>query len=405
MRKFRKLTIGMIGAVLLSTGLYSCNNDDVVEVTNQSGKELNVAHREVEETIPEVQQYFNNLKLIIFATEINKIDVVNSLGEDDGIPLVKDLQNLHLTDVDTDKQISFYDMEELYQVSYIDQHMDESARLVSGKVRLMPELIESFASQNRVIKEILSENNITSIETKAKDRKKIFDDFNVRIGEVVANTPPRQLPHFPVPPVDNGTKTRNLLASMNAQRGDILVSLPKRGFKFQLVSTENEQFAVGHTGILTKDITSSTSIYEEVSVEAWRVGLTSGTVRRRQIAQKWHSANFYLMELKERRGKVKFTWRKGVHVSYSYHNINKNAFASKGESYLGRPYLYNIQDFLHMKGVARIFNRFACTSHVWFAAKKSVSVNVSNPLSEIVTPSDIFSDSETFLKGTITNYF
>lgn len=31
MRKFRKLTIGMIGAVLLSAGLYSCNNDDPIE--------------------------------------------------------------------------------------------------------------------------------------------------------------------------------------------------------------------------------------------------------------------------------------------------------------------------------------------------------------------------------------
>ena len=31
MRKFRKLTIDMIGAVLLNIVLYSCNNDDLVE--------------------------------------------------------------------------------------------------------------------------------------------------------------------------------------------------------------------------------------------------------------------------------------------------------------------------------------------------------------------------------------
>lgn len=48
MKKFRKLTIGMIGAVLLSAGLYSCNNDDVAKQTEQSNKELNVAHREGE---------------------------------------------------------------------------------------------------------------------------------------------------------------------------------------------------------------------------------------------------------------------------------------------------------------------------------------------------------------------
>lgn len=46
MKNFRKFTIGMIGAILLSAGLYSCNNDDVAKQTEQSNKELNVAHRE-----------------------------------------------------------------------------------------------------------------------------------------------------------------------------------------------------------------------------------------------------------------------------------------------------------------------------------------------------------------------
>jgi len=31
MRKFRKLTIGMNGAVMLNIVLYSCNNDDLAE--------------------------------------------------------------------------------------------------------------------------------------------------------------------------------------------------------------------------------------------------------------------------------------------------------------------------------------------------------------------------------------
>lgn len=50
MKKFRKLTIGMIGALLLSAGLYSCNNDDVAEVAEQT-TETPVANRSFESAV------------------------------------------------------------------------------------------------------------------------------------------------------------------------------------------------------------------------------------------------------------------------------------------------------------------------------------------------------------------
>lgn len=56
-----------------------------------------------------------------------------------------------------------------------------------------------------------------------------------------------------------------------------------------------------------------------------------------------------------------------------------------------------------MKPTALIANRFACTSHVWLAAKKATSANLGDGLSEIVTPNDIFHDNETFVKVEIKN--
>ncbi len=398
MRNFKRHKIGILGAVLLSFGLYSCSTEEQTAELSQSIVDTKAMNGD-QVAIPEVQLYYDNLKTIVFATEINRLQVAESFLEDE-VSLVEKLKNIHIIDEETDKQLSFYDMEELYQVSFIDQYMDEAAITVSNKVRLVPELTKYFSLQNGIVKTLLQENLVTSIETKVKDRKKFFEDLNIRIGEIqISNPPVVNLPTPTVPDVNAATKTRNLLASMNAQRGDILVGLPKHGFKFQLLATDNKRFAVGHTGIVTANITAATLTNSLVFVEAWR----TGGIQKKAIQNAWDESNFYLMELKEKRTKVKFTWKKGVHTTTSYHPINKNSFAAKGESFIGKKYLYNVDEFLHMKATARILNRFVCSSHVWFAAKNSVSVNLSNPLSQIVTPSDVYSDSESFVKGEIKN--
>jgi len=67
MKNFKKFTIGMIGAILLSAGLYSCNNDDVTKETeenlqaNLQGKSLeaNVSSMRIDNGIPSVSS--NNI--------------------------------------------------------------------------------------------------------------------------------------------------------------------------------------------------------------------------------------------------------------------------------------------------------------------------------------------------------
>lgn len=317
--------------------------------------------------------------------------------------MVDEITNFNITVEDTDEEISFFDMEEVHQVSFIDQYFNESAQLASAKILYSDSVVEYFELKNTELEEVMAEMNITSMASRV-NANLFFDRINDKIKFPIP-TEPIEFPE-PEPTPHSNTFTVLSLAAANAQRGDILVALPKHGKKFSLINFENDQFKVGHTGILTENITPSTSPNAFVSVEAWMEGLlaeSKGTVRRKWLAHKWSSANFYLMELRERKSKLNFTWRKGLHLTYSYHNINKSAFASKGESYLGKKYLLNIHDFLHMKPTALLANRFACTSHVWLAAKKSASVNLGDGLSEIITPNDIFQDNETFVKADIRN--
>jgi|SRR5690606_6542953 len=48
MKKTKVTLLSILGVALLTTGLYSCNNDDATKETEQSKKESNVAHRESE---------------------------------------------------------------------------------------------------------------------------------------------------------------------------------------------------------------------------------------------------------------------------------------------------------------------------------------------------------------------
>ena len=394
----KKTFLGL--GLLLTIG---CSNDEQF-VSETENSEIFKTSSVLEPTLvnPTIQNYYENIKIVVFATQINTADVALSLT-DRNIGLVDEITNFHITVEETDEEISFFDMEEVHQVSFIDQYFNESAQLASAKILYSDSVVEYFELKNAELEEVMAEMNITSMASRV-NANLFFDRINDKIKFPIPGDPIDFPEPQPLPTADSYTVQS--LAIANAQRGDILLALPKHGKKFSLVNFDNEQYAVGHTGILTTNITTSTSPNAFTSVEAWMEGVlweSKGTVRSRRLSQGWSSSNFYLMEVRERRSKLNFTWRKGLHLTHSYHNINKNAFAAKGESYIGKKYLLNIHDFLHMKPTALIANRFACTSHVWLAAKKATSANLGDGLSEIVTPNDIFHDNETFVKVEIKN--
>ncbi|MEG0917442.1 MAG: hypothetical protein RSF68_10550 [Myroides sp.] len=395
MKNFRKLTIGMIGAILLSVGLYSCRNDDVAEVTEQSSKELNIAHREGEQAIPEVQKYYNNLKTIIFAAELNKLDVINSLSEEE-IPMVEKIKTLDLVD-EGDKQITFFDLEnEEQQIDFMDQYLDEEALSVSKKITNEPELINNFKEENLVIERLLNEYNVTSSSIKIADKISFFSRFKGEIEAIYLPLNPTPIEGFPLP-IELPTKAeilRNKLAKMNPERGDFFVALPTHGVSFQLIDLFNKRFKVGHAGIVTKNITSTTDPENEnVLVEAWN------TVQYKQI-EDWVGAKFYVMEFKKKRTRLIIKWTK-IKIETSYHPVNKNGIANYAIGKLGKSYVKNLFEFGAMKATAKNLDRYTCTTLVWRSSDVAVDIKPSPWASPIVTPSNLYTDGETFVKGQI----
>lgn len=399
MRKFRKLTIGMIGAVLLSTGLYSCNNDDVVAVTEQSSKELNVAHREGEQAIPEVQKYYNNLKTIIVASEIYNYDVAQQLEKEE-VPLLEKLKKMDLENDETRTPMTFWDLKDKETViDFVDQYFDEEALTVSNKIansRFLAEedkrtLIDEFVSDNEIIEEVMKDFNVIDFKSTISNKSEFFSKLNNKFRVKI---PILDLEDIEVTfPVNHDQILKNKLVSSNTRRGDIFVALPKHGKKYSLVNFKN-RFVVGHAGIVTKDITNSTNLSDIIGVEAW-----NWDVVRNTYFSNWSKDKFYVMEFKKKRTRVIIKWFK-VKIQTSYHDVNRNAFANYVTGKLGRPYV-SLGEFPAMKFVAKNKDKYTCTTLIWKAADVTIDIAPAPWLSPIVTPGNIYNDSETFTKANI----
>lgn len=396
MNNFKNITLGLIGATLLALGFYSCNSDETVDGTKAAAEQSVIATKDFTEVaIPEVQEYYNNLKTIIFATEINKLDVVNSLA-DKQLPIIEKLQNMDLVNDETNQPLTFFDLEdEDQQIDFIDQYLDEEAVFVSSKVKQNPELIASFTQENEVITNILNEYGVVNATTKVSNRASFFDRIIGDLGALRFPLNPVPVEGIPLP-IELPTKEqilRNKLAKMNIQRGDIFVALPTHGMHFQLIDLFNKRFKVGHAGIVTQNITTSTNPSQNVLVEAW------STVQNKQI-EDWVDADFYVLEFKRKSVRLVISWKKVKFVT-TYHPVNKNGIANYATGKLGRSYVKNLFEFGAMKVTAKNLDRYTCTSLVWRSSDVAVGIKPSHWLDPNITPRDLVVDAETFEKGQI----
>lgn len=175
--------------------------------------------------------------------------------------------------------------------------------------------------------------------------------------------------------------------------GDIFVALPKHDKKYSLVNFNN-RFVVGHTGIVTTDITNETPLTSEIGIEAW-----NNSVVRKTKFSNWSKDKFYVMEFKKKKTRVIIKWS-GIKIVTSYHDVNRSAFVNYANSKLGRPYI-SLLEFPIMKFVAKNYDKYTCTTLIWKAADVTIDISPAPWLSPIVTPGNIYNDSETFTKANI----
>lgn len=213
----KKLFLGL--GLVLAMG---CSNDEqfVNETENLNVSNINTAIAPVVVN-PIIQKYYDNVKIIVFATQINKASVARELGGKN-IGLVDEITNLNILDEETNKQISFFDLEENYQVLFIDEYMNESARMATNKIRYSSDVVNYFDERNKILEEVMVKLNITSMASRPTPDH-FYDEIDR--SESARYTGESSHPVY-VPEVGENanTFTVNSLAAPNAQRGDILVA-------------------------------------------------------------------------------------------------------------------------------------------------------------------------------------
>lgn len=179
----------------------------------------------------------------------------------------------------------------------------------------------------------------------------------------------------------------NNLKNANAKRGEFLVHLPKHNDPYVWLEISNK-WSVGHVGILTQNIISSTTTSTPVTIEAWM-----GDKVRNDDINFW-GRKCYLMGLQN--VTHHFSWSRGFYTRKNPVS-NPGQLAHNAEGHLGKDYV-KWYEFPVMKWTAP--TRFTCTTLLWHGVKTGYSFNVGNWLSPIVTPSDIYLDANVRL---ITN--
>lgn len=161
MKKIKNFTLRILGITFLSLGVFSCSNDNESLSTDKF-------EARTEQSISEVQRYYNNLKTIIIASEIYNYDVAKELEKEE-VPLLDKLKKMNLENDETSRPMTFWDLKNKEIVKdFVEQYFDEEALTVSKKIndtKFIDEtdrrtLINEFATDNKIIEEVMRDFNV-----------------------------------------------------------------------------------------------------------------------------------------------------------------------------------------------------------------------------------------------------
>ena len=360
----------------------------------------------------EAELFYTNLSDIIKATTINGVNTKSSavatevhtaefyLEHEDDYPVQAKLATIDI-ELEDGSIITYFDLPEEEQNEFIDSYTQHQAELLTLKIEQVPPLEQYVAAQNQVITTVLNDQ---AIVTKSDGRLRIIDHetffsklseemnemkthFEYQIEDPVKTKLAYSSSEFEV----EFSKVRSLMAG-KAKRGDVIVALPTHNYPKSLIDFGNKKYMVGHAEIFTKNITSTTTLTEKVSIGAWTEDGVS-----RQSLNEWCWRSYVVGVCSY---KVKWKWRGFKSGFYPVQTpvSNPALLATWAEKYEGKEYV-KWYEFATPKWVAP--NRFTCTSLVWWCAKNAYGAKISPWYSTLVTPSDVLCDNNTYIKLTI----
>jgi hypothetical protein len=396
----KRLFLIWLSTLCLSSMFVGCNKEDVTvdnEISSQIIKS-DVENVDVSKLNKNAVARFDNIKKIVFATGINKKDYPLTKSGEAGEPTIAELfieklSSLDIVEDESSEQISFFDMDENEQEVFLENWAILQAEQLSEKFLAEPELEAAVELENEVIESVLDEEvtEVKSGQYHVKDKETFFAKLGKRLSEKEKQLQ-EQSPDTKAVGVSlssnaiNYTKLRSALRSY-ARVGDILVALPMHNQPYVWLDFGNDQFKVGHAGIVT-------TIPSATAGEGTKIVIAAGTGGVDDESLQYWSYKCYIAGLQ----KVKWVWKWRGFKSGLYKEVtamSPSSLASWGKSYRGRPYVH-WYEFLTAKWAAP--SRFTCTTLVWWCAGKAYDINVSEWYKTLVTHGGLLTDESVYIR-------
>ncbi len=376
---------------------------------------------------PEVANYFNNIKSVMYAT--NSLEKpaqfrsTNNETDSPKNPIIEKLKALNIYDDDSGKKLDFFDLPNEQKELFIDDLLASEANDMNLKLSSMPGLDKIIAEENKIANQVIEEERINKIKvgeevsetfrssnglvSSEKFFAKIQKGYEELYGKQVSQEEARSvlgtivggfaiagaivtdIKDLPIIPVERViTKWAQC-----SRRGDFILALPSHGRPWKFINFgKGVRFMVGHAGILTKKITKYTNEDDDTSLEAY---YSDGV--QRHSPENWITPH-YVMGIQ----KVSYRWRwRGFRSGFYKVKrpvSNPGALADWAKKYEGKKYV-RVYEHPYAKWVAP--SRFTCTTLVWYCAKKAYGVNVSSWWATFVSPSGLYTDDCTYFRGEV----
>ncbi len=361
---------------------------------------------------PEVAEYFNNVKSVMYATNsLDKISSFRATNQEKEVsetnPMIEKLKALDIYDEETGKKLDFFELGKEEKDVFVDNLLASEANDMSDKLANIPGLDKLIAEENKITSKAIEEEGINKIKVgeevsegfRSANKLVSSDKFFAKIqkgyenlygyeskevkeearsvsgaltGIAIVGAIITDIKDLPIIPVERVIRKW----SACSRRGDFVVALPSHGKPWKFVNFgSNVRFMVGHAGILTKQITPYTrekydrGVYKESTLECY-----TGTGVDNHTPDNWITPH-YVMGVQKVKYKWKWRWFRSGFYKVKTPVSNPGALADWAEKYEGRKYV-RWYEFLTAKWAAP--SRFTCTTLVWYCAKRAYGINVSS---------------------------
>lgn len=357
----------------------------ILSVSCSKEEQVTLKNLESDECVADVaQEYYDNLEVIVESAYVgNSPD-----GAAKNSPVYEKLASIPIIDADGEK-MSFFDLSEDEQSSFFKEYSAINAKELADKIKDAPAVKEYFETQNVMLDELLGE----FCHTTKSDGKPVIDDvdafftaLNGKTEEFMAGLEFKDA--MPVTKAESVTDMNVIMGALSnkAKRGDFILGLPKQGSGLILTSNSASCYKKGHAEIFIKDVDSSLTPTEYMTIGTLYDGVQYRTLEECWMCQ-FNVLGFRIYDYK---------WEK-LRLKKVEREIRVAEIADYAEQYLGRPYVTDAE-FLVSKFAAP--EHFSCVSLIWWCVKNLYDVEIGSWLLPVISPVELYTSEYTYLKST-----